>query len=169
MFSLWYWSSKYKGSYCCSYTTLLIPSWSMVAGLWFSILPIAFRVAPGGYGPYPCFCPCLLLCLPSLVPLVLSSLLVLSSSSSVCFPACPAGSLLPCLPAKLGLDRLLCRMCLLHRILGWHHLLSLQLADFKTRDYICVDYSFCCIFKELVDSLEQTICWYKISFHPTTV
>ena len=32
-----------------------------------------------------------------------------------------------------------------------------------------VDFSFCCcIIKQLVDSLEQNICWCKTSFHPTT-
>ena len=42
-----------------------------------------------------------------------------------------------------------------------------KLLLYKTLPRFCVDFSFCCIIKWLVDSLEQNNCSIKTSFHPT--
>ena len=51
----------------------------------------------------------------------------------------------------------------------YRHLVALERSRtaISESDLSCVDFSFCCIIKQFVDSLEQNICCNKTSFHPT--
>ena len=57
-------------------------------------------------------------------------------------------------------------------ICSFSHSLSRLLVGTELLSHIslirfCVHFSFCCIIKQLVDCLEQNICYNKTSFHPT--